>query len=316
MAKTIWMGLGLAFLAGCAPVDRGLDDYDRAAAISIDEPRSAAERAGVVDPAIWLVRDEDTSIYILGTFHLLPEEYEWRTDTINAAIVDSDTLVLETIIDQDNPTELGLLMARMGMAQGLPPIEQRVAPAKRALLMQKIAKSGQPVAAFNLMENWVAGLTLFAQTAAELGLTAEAGVESDLRAAFTAAGKPLDQLETNEEQLSYFDNLSPETQREFLESTIVSAEDTKAAFGAMLESWTQGNVEGIAMTFNEGMPIGSEIRSAILTRRNRNWANWIDARMDQPGTLMVAVGAGHLAGDDSLILMLEAAGHRVTRLDD
>ncbi|MCJ8190200.1 TraB/GumN family protein [Sphingomicrobium aestuariivivum] len=313
---TALTGLIAFGLAGCTTTTAGLDDYDREAAVSIDEPRSAADTVEAVDPAIWVMRDADTTIYLFGTFHLLPADYEWRTPTIDSAIAASDTLVVETIIDNEDPTELGLLMARMGMSQGLPPIDQRVSPDKRALLLAKIAKSGQPMAAFNLMESWVAGLTLFAQTAAELGLTAEAGVENDLRTAFALSGKSIEQLETNEEQLSYFDTMSADAQRIFLESTIVTTEETKASFGAMLEAWTRGDTDSIAATFNEGMPMGSEIRSAILTRRNRNWANWLDDRMDRPGTVFVAVGAGHLAGGDSVILMLEAAGNEVVRLGE
>ncbi|MCJ7422058.1 TraB/GumN family protein [Sphingomicrobium astaxanthinifaciens] len=316
IGKTLGPALLAVALAGCAAVDRGLDDYDRAAAIPVGEARSAADTTDAIDPALWVTRDDDTTIYLFGTFHLLPEDYEWRTPTIDSAIAASDTLVVETIIDRDEPEALGLLMARMGMAQDLPPIVQRVAPAKRPLLRQKIARSGLPESAFDLMESWAAGLTLFGLTATQLGLTAEAGVETDLRAAFALQGKAIEQLETNEQQLTYFDTLSLEAQRDFLESVIVSDEQTKAAFGAMLAAWTRGDTDAIAATFNEGMPMGTEIRSAILTRRNRDWADWIAARLDTPGTVFVAVGAGHLAGGDSLLLMLEAAGHPVTRLDE
>ena len=315
MARGIAAGWCMLALAACAPTNAGLDDYDRDAAISIDEPRSAAATTEAVDPAIWSISDADTTIYLLGTFHLLPEEYDWRTPVIDAAIADSDTLVVETVVDADNPQELGQLMARMGFARDLPPILQRVTPDKRPTLQRMIARSGVPESAFDMMESWAAGLTLYSLTASDLGLTGEAGAEADLRAAFTLAGKGIEQLETNEQQLSYFDNLSPEAQGVFLDSVVASPETVKGMFADMLAAWTRGDTEAIAASFNESMPVGSDLRRALLTSRNRNWANWIDARMDRPGTVMVAVGAGHLVGDDSMLLMLSLAGHRAQRLD-
>ena len=42
----------------------------------------------------------------------------------------------------------------------------------------------------------------------------------------------------------------------------------------------------------------------MFTERNARWADWIAARMQTPGTVFVAVGAGHLAGKDSLLVRL------------
>jgi hypothetical protein len=52
----------------------------------------------------------------------------------------------------------------------------------------------------------------------------------------------------------------------------------------------------------------------LLTRRNARWAEWIDARLDRPGTVFLAVGAGHLAGRDSVQAMLEKRGIKAKRV--
>ena len=46
----------------------------------------------------------------------------------------------------------------------------------------------------------------------------------------------------------------------------------------------------------------------MFTERNDRWADWIRARMRSPGTVFVAVGAGHLAGPDSLLVRLAERG--------
>ncbi|MCM8557130.1 TraB/GumN family protein [Sphingomicrobium sediminis] len=302
-------------LGACSSTGSNVEPYDSSAAVSIAPPVSAADTTDRVDPAIWLVSDEDTAIYLLGTFHLLPADYEWRTPLIDTAIANSQELILETLIDPDKPAELTMAIQELGISPGLPPILSRVPPTYRPRLEARIAQSGYPVTAFNAMESWAAGLTFFSFQMADLGLSSDAGVEVDLRAAFEAANKPLGQLETNVEQLSYLDGMSEATQRAFLASTLESPEETKAQFSDMLAAWTRGDVDAIAMTFNDGMAPGSELREAILTRRNAKWADWIDARLDQPGTIMIAVGAGHLAGPDSLVRMVSADGHSVQRLN-
>ena len=46
----------------------------------------------------------------------------------------------------------------------------------------------------------------------------------------------------------------------------------------------------------------------MFTERNARWADWIAARMQTPGTVFVAVGAGHLAGKDSVLVRLAERG--------
>jgi uncharacterized protein YbaP (TraB family) len=56
------------------------------------------------------------------------------------------------------------------------------------------------------------------------------------------------------------------------------------------------------------------LKHALIEQRNANWSRWIEQRMSQPGAIMIAVGAGHLAGKDSVIDMLKKSGYQVRRL--
>ena len=135
-----------------------------------------------------------------------------------------------------------------------------------------------------------------------------------MREAFTAAGKPVDQLETNYEQLSFFDRLPEASQRQLLEGSLESLDVAKKEFDGMLASWAHGDVQGVAKTFNEDLAQSPEVQRTILRQRNSNWSRWVERRMAQPGTIMVAVGAGHLAGSASLIEQLKRDGLHVRRL--
>ena len=62
------------------------------------------------------------------------------------------------------------------------------------------------------------------------------------------------------------------------------------------------------------MPGDREFYDALFLNRNTNWVPQIEAMLDEPGNVLIAVGAGHLAGPDSVITMLESKGHTLTRV--
>jgi uncharacterized protein YbaP (TraB family) len=164
------------------------------------------------------------------------------------------------------------------------------------------------------METWAVAFTLLGSQFRTLELRQEEGVETVLKQSFKAAGKPIGQLETNEEQLGFFDVLPEKAQRSLLEGALERPEAVKGQFDAMLAAWTRGDVNTIARTFNADMGENPALRDVLLKRRNANWARWIEGRLGQPGSVMVAVGAGHLAGSDSVQAMLGKRGYKVTRL--
>ena len=280
-----------------------------AAAVAAPQPASAAAK-----PALWEVSDPDTKIYLFGTIHLLPKDYAWKTRAIDKAIASSDTLYVETLVDTNNPQALAAELARLGFTRGLPPIANRIHPAKRPLLEAAIAKSGVPRHVYDSMETWAAAFTLLGTQFREIGLHGQHGVEQTLREAFAAAGKPVGQLETNAQQLGFFDTLPQEAQRALLEGAVETPQKMSGDFNRMIQSWASGDVDAIAETFNRDLSGSPAIRDALLKRRNANWSQWIARRLAAPGTVLVAVGAGHLAGNDSVQSMLESSGYRIKRV--
>lgn len=273
-----------------------------------------ATQAKAANPALWKVADHDTTIYLFGTIHLLPKDTKWRSSAIDKAASGADTLVVETVIDESNPAATMSEMLQLAVSPGLPPIAQRVPADKRPALESLIAKSGIPAPMFDRLETWAAAFMLLGVQFKELGLDPGSGVESALKKQFSDSKKTIGQLETNAEQLGFFDRLSEEAQRKFLVAMLDGTGDMNSEFKKMLDAWTRGDVKGIAHSFNSDLSDAAELRDALLTRRNANWANWVKGRLDQPGTVLMAVGAGHLAGDHSVQSMLEKQGVKVTRV--
>ena len=275
---------------------------------------AAAKAPPQARPALWEVSDADTTIYLFGTIHLLPTNYQWRTAKFNQAVANSQQLVVETIVDLQQPTEILAAKRNLGYSPGLPPIVDRVPPTKVGLLRSTIAKSGVPEKYFNSMETWLAAFELLGVRFREIGLRGEEGPEQTLRNEFQAARKPIGQLETNTEQLGYFDKLPESAQRLLLEGAIEEPKSMDNDFARMLAYWSKGDVKAISVSFNRELSVSPPLKEALLHRRNANWSRWVERRMASPGSVMVAVGAGHLAGPDSLVAMLKNEGYKVRRI--
>ena len=265
-------------------------------------------------PALWAVADADTTVYLFGTIHLLPEKFQWRTPTLDRAVAGSQQLVVETIVDDKNPQKMMQALASLAFSKGLPPVAERVPPSKRAALQAAIAKSGMPPQALDQMETWAVAFMLLGNQFKDLGLKGEEGVEKVLRDSFSSTGKPVGELETNVEQLGFFDRLPEADQRMLLEGAIDQPQSMNSEFAKMLGAWSRGDVNAIARTFNQDLAASPVLKHALIEQRNANWSRWIRKRMSQPGAILIAVGAGHLAGKDSVIDLLKRSGYQVKRL--
>lgn len=292
----LWAAVGLA-LTGCAA----------------QPDAQSAGAAAALRPAMWKVSDADTTLYLFGTIHLLPEGRTWRTAAFEQALAASDELVLE-VANVDDPVAGAGAMMKLGMSPNLPPLRERVPEAKRAALDAMIKDAEVPAAALDRMETWAASIVLLGVSFQRMGLDPKLGVESAITGPFKASGKPVRGLETIEEQFGFFDTLSEAQQRTFLEGVLESPEEAKKQFNAMLTAWARGDQAGLAAAFEDEQNLTPELREVLLTRRNAKWAKWLDERMDRPGTAFVAVGAGHLAGKGSVQEMLGKYGHKAQRV--
>jgi uncharacterized protein YbaP (TraB family) len=274
-------------------------------------PARPASVTRIARPALWRLRDRDTTIYLFGTIHALPEGLHWHGRTLDRAFDSAGEVVMEVA-----PAELGAGAARamrqLGLDPDAPPILERVPADRRAALAALIQRSGLPASLFDRMKTWAAAITLTAINFQHMGLAGERGIETNLASA--AGDRPTTGLETAEQQLGYLDSLSEESQRALLVSTTDDEAAGRAEFERMLDAWSRGDVAGIAASFNTDETMTPELRRVLLTGRNARWTDWIERRLARPGTVFIAVGAGHLAGEGSVIADLAARGLRAERV--
>jgi hypothetical protein len=259
------------------------------------------------DPALWVVKDKDTTIYLFGTIHVLKPGLSWFDDGVKKAFDASGQVVLELVMP-DAAAMQALIMSK-GLAHDGTTLTQKMPEAKRPALTKALGDLGLPATAFDAMEPWYAATNLSLLPLMKKGYDVSNGPEQSITKAAAAQGKPVIGLETAEEQLSIFDALSMSAQVAFLSSTIDELPKLDATMNTMVDSWAKGDPDALGKTLNDDLDASPEVKKALLTDRNKRWAFWINNRMKQPGVVFIAVGAGHLAGKDSVMEQLK--GYRL-----
>ena len=268
-------------------------------------------------PALWKVTGtrpgQTGTAYMFGTIHILPEDVEWRTPELEAAIADSDRLVIE-VLGLDDTQSAGRIFSRLAISPGQENLEVRIKPSLRDDLDRIIDAANIPKRSLNRMETWAAALSLASAQTRGLGLDSSGGVEKKLTAQFTEAGKPIEALETIEGQLGYFDRLPEAQQRQMLTSVVEESGDSQQAFEQLFNAWMTGDVDQIVTLTDTGILIDPKTREYLLVLRNQDWAEQLDKRLQKPGTSFIAVGAAHLAGPDAVQATLAKRGYKVEKI--
>jgi uncharacterized protein YbaP (TraB family) len=233
-------------------------------------------------PALWEIRDADTTIYLFGTFHTLDGRTAWFDSKVRQAFDESGELVLETVIPEDisaagqHATETG--------PDGKRRLKPFIAQTKKAM-----------------------------RQGSAMGMSVENGADAVLRRVAEGAGKQVSGLERFEDQLKTLSNI-PAGPPPAAAAAARSEQPAVVTINDLLGAWTKGDT-GAFSTMLAGFESKSPVAYRMLiSDRNAKWGQWIADRLDQPGTVFVAVGTGHLAGRHSVQQWLAGRGIATTRV--
>ncbi len=272
-------------------------------------------KAETVDasPALWVVKDADTTVYLFGTIHLLKPGLSWFDGGLKTAFDQSDQLVLELPDGSDQKAQE--LFGKLAIDTSGKSLRDKLTENDRAIYDAAMKQLGLPEASFDPLDPWAAGLTMQLLALTKAGFTPGSGAESILTSSAKAAKKPILGLETVQYQLGLFDKLPETTQIRFLVEGAKDLEGGNKLIDQLVESWSAGDSEKLAALINEGLSGELLLADRLLTQRNANWAAWINKRMQKPGTVFIAVGAGHLSGTTSVPHLLTAYGLNAARVN-
>ncbi len=281
-----------------------------ACAHSDDPAPVPVQRAG---PAMWIVSDEDTAIYLFGTVHTMPEDVEWDTPVVGNALAGADELVTEIDLTPEALAKIPGIALATGMFADGTTLRSVMSDEDRARYEAALVETGIPADNLDPLEPWLASLQLVQIAYQRAGLSPERGVEKVLEAAVRPGTRRV-ALETVEGQFAIFDELPLDAQVEYLIEAAEQFDEIGPFLDMAIAEWAAGDAEGLAALLNEAMEGDPALAERLLYARNAAWAEWIDERLDQPGTVFMAVGAGHLAGEKSVQDLLAGRGIRARRV--
>lgn len=326
--KAFGAALAALLIAGCSDSTNNAASADEAASLvdvpSVEEAQSveevlatlqaSVERAestrGTGAPALWTLKDDDTTIHLFGTVHLLRPETEWRSPAFEAAFAASEQVVLEA--DTTSPKAqkaMAGLIAEYGLFTGDQKLNDVIEDVDEPMVAAALDTFGIPLNGMQTMKPWLVSLQLSVLQIQKAGFDPESGVEQILTAEANRAGKRFAYLETAEDQISILGGADIEDQVESLVFASQTLELGPKMLDSLVSEWADGDVAGLGTMVAEPDAIGGqEAYDALLVARNKNWVPQIKAMLDTPGTVFVAVGSAHFAGPDSVITMLRADG--------
>ncbi len=290
--------LGLALL--WAPAHPALAQ-DAAAAVP------PAEGQG---PALWIVRDADSTLYLFGTMHILRPTTAWGAERVDRAFASASHLIMEVDSPEDQAALLPIIREH-GLSPDRP-LSSLLTAGELAALVAAARTIGASAEGMDSMRPWLAGVTVQSASIIRAGYAVESGVEPILKARAAAAGMAVSGFETPDEQIRMLSGFPEEGQLAYLRSALDDFGKAQTEVDQLVEAWASGDVEAIQRLAIDPMRDTPLLYEALLVRRNTNWANQIETLLEGSGTVFIAVGALHLAGDDSVQDILTGRGVEVS----
>jgi uncharacterized protein YbaP (TraB family) len=268
--------------------------------------------AARAEPAMWVIRDKDSTIYLIGTLHLLRHETEWNSAKVKKTVTESSELWLE-VADMDDQASVAPLIAQYGIDR-----EKTLSSKLNATQKEKLAKVAAtysvPLSSLEPMKPWMAALMFAVLPLQKAGYDPNAGIDRLLKAQAEKEGDKIYGFETAEEQVRFFAELPEPEQIAFLDETLGDAEKGMAQLEKLAKAWIDGDNETIGnILVNEFKKEAPVVYEKFLVQRNIAWSEKIAEILKRSGVQQIAVGAAHLAGPDSLQVQLAKRGIKVER---
>ena len=264
------------------------------------------------EPAMWIVRDADSTIYLIGTMHLLKHDAEWKAEKAKKTLHQAQELWLE-IADFDDEAAAAPLVAKLG-ADPQHPLSTKLNQAQRAKLDKITTAYKIPSATLEPLRPWLAAVVLAEIPILKAGYDPKAGVERMVAAQAKADGHKVLGLETAEEQMHLLADLSEEEQIAFLDSMLDDLEKGLELLDELAKAWIDGDTATIERISNDDIKKEAPtVYEKLIVRRNIAWAGKIEKMLKGSGVEMIAVGAAHLVGPDSVQAQLAKRGIKVER---
>ncbi len=268
-------------------------------------------------PLLWKVSDADSTVYLLGSFHLLKKsDYPLSAD-VDRAFTDAERLVFEVSPQELTDPSVPMKMMQRAIQPGDAAFAKVASPQVVEKVQAELTKLGLPAAQFGQFEPWMISITLVTVLGQKLGYSGDDGLDRHLMLRAQQAGKAVGGLETIDSQLDAMDATPLAEQLASLEETVAEGEDMAARLDELHLAWRTADLATLERVAVDEMRTKTpESYRRLNVERNRAWLPNVEALLaaGKDDDALVVVGALHLLGRDGLVAQLQSRGLRVERV--
>jgi len=265
---------------------------------------------------LWRVDGAENSVYLLGSIHLLRAEDHPLPRAIDAAYADAEVLVMELDMDDLDPARTQAAFNSAGVMSDGTTLRELMGEEYYRAAEEAAAVIDVPLDMLASSEPWLAAMTVELMMLYRMGFDPMLGVEMTMTNRATADGKPIEGLETVEQQLGFLDGLPLEAQREMLLQTLLQGAEMTGSVDALIDAWRRGDTATLETELLQSIEEQADLHEALIVDRNRRWAETIATWLDDELDYLVVVGALHLVGDDGVPSLLGQAGYGIQQLKE
>jgi uncharacterized protein len=267
-------------------------------------------------PLLWKVSDQDNSVYLLGSFHLLKADDYPLSPDIDKVFVEAENLVFEVPPAQLTDPLLAQKMQEMAGFSDGSSLSQVLPPDVHEKMGQVLGKDR--VAQMETMEPWFINLGLLIGISQQMGFKADQGLDLHIARMAEAANKPVSGLETAEEQLAVLDASPMGEQIAGLRDFFNKPGEVPKLLNETHDAWRNGDLAKLnSLVIDEVRKETPVTYRIINVERNDAWVLKLQQMLDGASAgsdTLVVVGAMHLIGADGVVEKLRAKGYEVERI--
>jgi uncharacterized protein len=253
------------------------------------------------------------TVYLLGSIHVLRQSDYPLSPAVVEAYRDAKSLLMEVNLEEISSEQVQAEMlgsAVLPEGKTLPGVLGRERYGRADALARAV---GIELSLFDQFAPWFAAEAISQLQLIQLGFQPEAGVEMYFMERARSDGKTVAGLETVHDQIAVFQNMSLDTQAEYLLSSLEQAHDLPKEVDAMVRAWQRGDTQWFAAELQSELGKDPRLYQSVLVARNRKWVPKIEALLAEDRNYLVIVGTGHLVGQGSVIDLLKKDGIGATQ---
>ena len=278
----------------------------------------AAAGDGAAKHFLWKVTGPKGIVYLFGTIHVGKADFYPLPSIIEDRFKSADTLIEE--VDLSEPAETARVQEGLAAVAGYPngdTITNHLSETTRSHLAAYVKKGGLPEPAIASMRPWMVSMLVELGEMQRMGFDPSYGLDQHFVEEARQSHKQIGALEDAESQLKLLSSLPEDLQDRLLLSSLVDMEKLPKIVHLLTHAWQSGDtaaIEELIFSGTREYPQLKPLMTKLLDDRNIAMTGKIERFLQTPQCYFVAVGAGHLVGEQGILSQLQRKNFTVEQL--